>query len=104
MVPVEIRADLCGEGGDLGQEGLDLLLGQGLTHLREVKREEIEQRDLSGEGLGRRDAHLDPGARIENAVDLLRDLRPHHVRDGDGAGSALAYEAKGVNRVPRLAG
>ena len=74
-----------------------------LPHLRELERDEEEQADLGREGLRGRDADLQPGARVEDRVDLARDLRAHHVRDRDGARAHLAGELHRGDRVARLA-
>ena len=79
------------------------LLRQRAPDLRELQRDEDEQRDLRGERLRRRDADLEPAARVEHRVDLARDLRAHLVRDRDGARAVLAREPHRGDRVARLA-
>jgi hypothetical protein len=59
---------------------------------------------LSRERLRGRDAHLEPGPRVQHRIDLARDLRAHHVGDRDGASALLASELQGLDRVARLAG
>ena len=103
MVAVEVRADLRWQRRDLVEQRPDLLLRQRVPHLGEVERKEIEQRHLGREGLRRGDAHLDPRARVEDPVDLLRDLRAHHVRDRQRPRAALAGQPQRVHRVARLA-
>ena len=86
------------------EDELDLAGRQRLANLRELERDEVEERDLRSEGLGGGDTHLDAGARIEDGVDLARHLRAHHVGDRDGARPALSRELERLDRVARLAG
>src|SRR3989337_2788459 len=60
---------------------------------RELQRHEVEQRQLGCERLRGRDAHLEPGARVDDRVHLARDLRAHHVRDRERASALLAGDA-----------
>ena len=103
VVAVEERLDLARELVDEVEDELDLARRQRLADLRELERDEVEERDLRGEGLRRRDAHLEAGARVQHGVDLARHLRAHHVRDRDRAGALLARELERLDRVARLA-
>ena len=103
VVAVEELLDLVRQLVDEVEDELDLARRQRLADLRELQRDEVEQRDLRGERLRRGDAHLETGARVEHRVDLARDLRAHHVRDRDRARARLARELERRDRVARLA-
>ena len=60
--------------------------------------------DLADERLGRGDADLQAGARVEHAVGVARGLRAHDVGDRQHRGAALARQAHRRQRVGRLAG
>src|SRR5207247_4416998 len=66
MIPVEERGDLVGQSLDLRQQARDLLLRQRLPYLGELERDQVEERDLGGEGLGCRHADLEPAARVQD--------------------------------------
>ena len=77
--------------------------GSDLSHLRELERDEVQERHLGSERLRRGDAHLDAGPRIEHRVHLAGDLRAHHVRDRERVGARLPRETHRRERVRRLA-
>ena len=70
---------------------------------RRAERQQVHERHLRRERLRRRDPHLEPGARVEDAVDLAGDLRAHHVRDAERVRPLLAGEAHRGDRVGGLA-
>ena len=104
MVAVEELVDLLGQVVDLVEDERELAGRHRPADLRQLQRDEVQQRHLRGEGLRGGDADLEPAARVEDRVDLARDLRAHHVRDRDGAGALLAGELHRLDRVARLAG
>ena len=73
------------------------------AQLGEPQREQVHDRDLGDERLGRGDADLEAGAGVEDAVGLARDLRAHDVRDREHLRAALARQAHRRQRVERLA-
>src|SRR4029077_20007999 len=74
MVAVEELLHLGGEAVDLIEDELDLVDRQRLPRARELEADQVHQPDLRGERLRRGHAHLEPGARVEDRVDLARDL------------------------------
>ena len=104
MVAVEEALDLVGQLVDRVEDELALLCRHRPPHLRQLQRDEVEQRDLRRERLRRRDADLEPAACVQHGIDLARDLRAHHVRDRDGVGALLARELHRLDRVAGLAG
>ena len=104
MVAVEEAPHLVRQVVELVEDELDLVRRERLAVLGELQPDQEEQRDLRGERLGGGDADLETRARVENRVDLARDLRAHHVRDRDRSRAVLARELHRLNRVARLAG
>src|SRR5919106_6079091 len=70
VVALEEVLDLPRKLVDEVEDELDLAGGQRLPDLRELQRDEVEERDLGGERLRGGDAHLEAGARVQHRVDL----------------------------------
>ena len=104
MVCVQEALHLLGQVEELFEDELDLLRRQRAPDLRELERDQRQERDLSGERLRRRDADLEAGARIEDSVDLTCDLRAELVGDRERSRALLAREPHCSDRVGRLAG
>ncbi len=97
-------AILSGQVVDRVEDEAVVLGRERAADLRELERDEDQQRHLRGERLRGGDADLEPAARVEDGVDLARDLRAHLVRDRDGRRAGRLREAHGRDRVARLAG
>ena len=104
MVAVEKVLHLRRQAVDLVEDELDLVGGQRRAGARQLEPDQVHQPDLRGERLRRRHAHLEPRARVEDGVDLARDLRAHLIRDRDGARAECPRELHRLDRVARLAG
>src|SRR5690606_35497055 len=68
--------------------------------------EHQQVRELGGEALGRRDADLGAGVRVEDGVRHARNRAVDDVRDGEELGALrlrLASRDEGVERLARLA-
>ena len=63
----------------------DLVRRQRAAHLRHVQREQVQRDELRRERLGRGDADLRPGVRVDGAVGLARGHAADDVADGDAA-------------------
>ena len=88
---------------EVGDERAPPLDVQRPAQLGEAQRQQVHDRDLADEGLRRRDADLEAGARVEHAVGVARRLRAHDVRHREDGRAALARETHGRERVGRLA-
>src|SRR4051795_7015269 len=104
MVSVEELLHLLGEVVERLEDELDLLRGHRAADLRELQRNQGEQRNLRRERLRRRDTDLEPGARVQNGVDLARHLRSELVRDRERTRPLLPRELHRRNRVGGLPG
>src|SRR5918996_721291 len=102
VVGLEEVLDLARELVDEVEDELELARGQRLPDLRELQRDEVEERDLRGERLRGGDAHLQAGTGVEHRVHLARHLGAHHVRDCDGARPLLPRKLERLDRVARL--
>ena len=69
------RLDDVGDVGQLGEQRRHAVVRQRALDLRELEREHGERGDLRGERLGRRDADLRTGVRVDDAVGLARHPR-----------------------------
>ena len=79
--------------------------GERAPHFSQVKCEQIERRQLGGEGFGRGHPDLRAGVGVDRALGLARDHRADHVADRQGLralGLGLALGGNGVRRLPRL--
>jgi hypothetical protein len=89
MVCIQEALHLLGQVEQLFEDEFDLLRRQRAPDLRELERDQRQERDLSGERLRRRDPDLEPGARIEDSVDLPCDLRAELVGDRERSRALL---------------
>ena len=94
----------CGMRLSLVTSSRAALGAQRALELGEAQREQVHDRDLGDERLGRGDADLQAGAGVDDAVGVARGLRAHDVRHGQHGRAALAGEAHRGQRVQRLAG
>ena len=85
------------------EDEVDLVGRKRPADLRELERDQGQQRHLRGERLRRRDADLEAAARVDRGLRLARDLRPHEIRDRERPRALLARELHRVDRVARLA-
>ena len=79
-------------------------LGERAAHLRHVQRQQLQRDELRRERLGRGDADLRAGVRVDGAVGLARRHAADHVADGDAARALPARLAQRRQRVGGLAG
>jgi hypothetical protein len=103
VIAVEELRDLVGQVVHRVEDEAVVLGRERAADLRELERDEDQQRHLRGERLRGGHADLEPAARVEHGVDLARDLRAHLVRDRDRRGAGRLREAHGRDRVARLA-
>ena len=104
-ISLQAGSELLRQGPDLLRQRLTFCIVQDAPHLRDSQRQEIQEHQLGGERLRRRNADLDAGVGVEHGVDLSRDLRARRVRDRKSAGPQLTSEADRAQRVrglPRL--
>ena len=77
----------------------NLRRGQGAAHLRHVKGQELQRDQLRGERLGRGNANLGAGVRIDRALGLAGRHAADHVADGDAVGALALRLAQRGERV-----
>ena len=73
---------------------------QRAAHLAEVEREQVERDELRGERLGRGDADLRAGVRVDRPVGFARGHAADDVADRDAA-SAVAASLRAAPRAYR---
>jgi hypothetical protein len=76
----------------------ELVGRQRAPHLPEVERQQVQRDELRGERLGRGDADLRPGVRVDRAVGLARGHAADDVADGDAA-RALRFASRSAASV-----
>src|SRR5437899_6490460 len=105
---VRLVQDVLGgpwERAELVLQAIQFVVAEGASVLTELQGDQVEGHELRDERLRRRDADLDPGARVDRLVGLPREARADHVRDREGLRSAtagLAGRPEGVGGLAAL--
>ena len=95
--PVRDRLQVPDQTVELGRVHRVAQLGQ-------LQADQVHRRDLRDECLGRRDADLEAGPRVQDAVGVTRRLAAEDVRDRQHLRAAAAREAHRRERVGGLTG
>ncbi len=100
----QAQGDLLVQGHKLREDGVVLRLGHSVQQAGDVQGQQIDDRQLGGEGLGGGHGNLGAGPGVDDVVRLLGDGGAHHVHNGQGAGAPLFGLDEGSLGVGGLAG